>query len=92
MFLGTTFALVYGLSFASLTSLLVHVYLFHGTQIWQQWKESLDQEEDIHMKLNRAYKQAPDWWYIALGVATFAMSLATCEGWDTKMVFHLLSC
>lgn len=90
LFLGTTFALAYGLTFASLTALLVHAYLFHGSQVWQQWKESLDQEEDIHMKLNRVYKEAPDWWYIALGVGTFAMALATCEGWDTKMVFHSL--
>ena len=87
LFLGTTFALAYGLSFASLTALIVHIYLFHGSQIWQQFKESQDQEEDIHMRLNRAYRQAPDWWYIALGVATFAMAITTCEGWDTGMVF-----
>ena len=86
LFLGTTFALAYGLSFAAITSVLVHVYLFHGAQIWRQLKESLEVDEDIHTKLNRAYKQAPDWWYLALGVSMFAMSLAVCEKWDTRLV------
>jgi OPT family oligopeptide transporter len=86
LFLGTTFALAYGLSFASIASVLVHTYLFHGTQIWQQFKESLDTEEDIHTKLNKVYKQTPDWWYLALGVGMFAIALAVCEGWSTGMV------
>jgi OPT family oligopeptide transporter len=86
LFLGTTFALAYGLSFASITSVLVHVYLFHGAQIWRQFKEALEADEDIHTKLNRAYKQAPDWWYLALGISMFAISLVVCEKWDTRMV------
>jgi hypothetical protein len=40
-----------------------------------------------HMKLSRAYRQAPDWWYIALGAGMFAMALDVCEGWDTRMVY-----
>lgn len=88
LFLGTTFALVYGQSFASITSVLVHTYLFHGAQIWRQFKEALDSEDDIHMKLSRAYKEAPDWWYLVLGLTTFGISLGVCQGWDTGMVRH----
>lgn len=91
LFLGTTFALTYGLSFASITSVLMHTYLFYSDEIWRQFKEALNQEDDIHMKLNKAYRQAPDWWYVALGVVTLAMSLAVCEGWDTQMV-HMTFC
>ena len=86
LFLGTTFALAYGLSFASITAILVHIYLFYATDIWRQFKESLNQEDDIHMKLSRAYRQAPDWWYMALGVSMLALSIGVCEGWDTQMV------
>jgi len=89
LFLGTTFALAYGQSFASITSVLVHVYLYHGSEIWGQFKESLDQDEDVHMKLNRVYHQAPDWWYVVLGVVTFAISIAACEAWETRMVTTL---
>jgi len=89
LFLGTTFALAYGQSFASITSVLVHVYLYHGSEIWYQFRESLNQDEDIHMRLNRVYRQAPDWWYLVLGIVTFAMSVAACEAWETRMVFLL---
>ena len=87
LFLGTTFALAYGLSFGAITSVLVHTYLFYGSEIWRQFRESLNQEDDIHMKLNKAYRQAPDWWYLALGVGMFGMAVGVCEGWDTQTVF-----
>jgi len=86
LFLGTTFALAYGLSFATITAVLVHTYLFYGDEIWRQFKESLHQEDDIHMKLMKAYRQAPDWWYVALGLVMFGISVGVCEGWDTQMV------
>jgi OPT family oligopeptide transporter len=86
LFLGTTFALGYGLSFASITCVLVHTYLFNGPEIWRQFKASLKQEDDVHMRLNKAYKPCPDWWYVALGVVMLGLSLATIEGWDTQMV------
>jgi len=89
LFLGTTFALTYGQSFATITSVLVHVYLYHGSEIWHQFRESLNQEQDIHMRLNHVYRQAPDWWYLLLGIVTFAMSLAACEAWETRLVFPL---
>ena len=86
LFLGTTFALSYGLSFGTITSVIVHVYLFYGAEIWRQFKESWNQEDDIHMKLSKAYRQAPDWWYVALGLIMFGMAVGTVEGWDTHMV------
>jgi OPT family oligopeptide transporter len=86
LFLGTTFALAYGLSFGAITSVLVHTYLFYGSEIWRQFKESLDQEDDIHMKLNKAYRQAPDWWYLALGLVMFGIAIGICEGYDNQMV------
>jgi hypothetical protein len=46
----------------------------------------MNQEDDIHMKLNKVYKQAPDWWYAGLGLVMFAVAIGVCEGWDTQMV------
>ena len=86
LFLGTTFALSYGLSFASLASVLVHVCLFQGVQIWRQFRIPSPAEDDIHMKLNRVYKDVPDWWYIALGLVMFGFSIGVCEGWETQLV------
>ena len=63
---STTFALAYGLSFATITSLIVYTYLHHGTTIWKQYRNSSEEEPDIHMKLMRKYKEAPTWWYMSL--------------------------
>jgi hypothetical protein len=66
LFLSTTFAMSYGLSFAAIASLVVYTALHHGKTIWRQYKSSTNEKPDIHMKLMRKYKEAPTWWYMAL--------------------------
>jgi hypothetical protein len=66
LFLSTTFAMSYGLSFAAISSLIVYTYLHHGHTIWKQYKNSTNEKPDIHMKLMRKYKEAPTWWYMSL--------------------------
>jgi len=59
LFLSTTFAMSYGLSFAAIASLIVYTYLNHGKQIWGQFRNSTKEEPDIHMRLMSKYKEAP---------------------------------
>lgn len=66
LFISTTFAMSYGLSFAAITSLIVYTYLHHGKTIWRQYKNSTTEQPDIHMKLMRKYPEAPTWWYMTL--------------------------
>jgi len=66
LFISTTFAISYGLSFAAIASLIVYTYLHHGKTIWQQYRNSANEKPDIHMKLMRKYKEAPTWWYMSL--------------------------
>lgn len=61
LFLGTTFAVAYGLTFATINTIRIHTYLFYVEEIRRQFKESLNQEDDIHMKLNKVYGKGPDW-------------------------------
>lgn len=68
LFISTTFAISYGLSFAAIASLIVYTYLHHGSMIWNQWKHSKTEDDDIHMKLMRKYPEAPTWWYTSLFV------------------------
>lgn len=68
LFISTTFAMSYGLSFAAIASLIVYTYLHHGKMIWSQWKNSKTENDDIHMKLMRKYPEAPTWWYMSLFV------------------------
>ncbi|KAI5867752.1 small oligopeptide transporter [Durotheca rogersii] len=84
-FLSTQFALSYGLSFAAVAAVVVHVVLYHGKQIVAQFKLGRKQEDDIHMKLMKRYRDAEDWWYLALFVVMVGLSFAVCCGWPTGL-------
>jgi OPT family oligopeptide transporter len=85
LFLSTTFALSYGLSFAAIVSLIVYTYLNHGKSIWRQYKNSTTEDEDIHMKMMRKYKEAPNWWYLTLFAIMIGMSFITIFAFTTNL-------
>lgn len=92
LFLSTTFALSYGLSFAAIASLIVYTYLNHGKQIWSQFRNSTKEEEpDIHMKLMSKYKEAPTWWYMVLFVIMIVLSLITVLAFPTNLSKHIVN-
>jgi hypothetical protein len=66
LFLPTQFALAYGLSFAAVSAVLIHVALYHGKEIWGQFKLARHQEDDVHMRLMKKYRDAEDWWYAGM--------------------------
>lgn len=68
LFISTTFAMSYGLSFAAIASLIVYTYLHHGSHIKKQWNASTREKEDVHMRLMKRYPEAPAWWYMSLFV------------------------
>lgn len=63
LFLSTTFAISYGLSFAGITATIVHTALYYRKQIWIQARRSLSEQPDIHARLMSRYRQVPEWWY-----------------------------
>ncbi|KAK3015110.1 hypothetical protein RJ639_006790 [Escallonia herrerae] len=76
--LSVFFALTYGFGFATIASTLTHVGLFYGREIYQRFRASYKDKEDIHTRLMRKYKDIPSWWfYLLLGV-TVAVSLLLC--------------
>ncbi|KAM3445235.1 hypothetical protein NHJ13734_000573 [Beauveria thailandica] len=83
LFLPTQFALAYGTSFAAVSAVLIHVALYHGREILDQFKMARHQEDDVHMRLMKKYRDAEDWWYAALFVVMMAISFAVVAGWDT---------
>jgi OPT oligopeptide transporter protein len=86
LFLSTTFALCYAISFATVTSVVVHTYLYHGTEIVQRYKMARNQEDDIHMRLMKKYRDAPDWWYLAMFLAMVSKPMRT--GLARPLIFH----
>jgi len=84
LFLSTTFAISYGLSFASITALITHTFLYHRKQIWTQARKAMHEQPDIHARLMSRYKQVPEWWYGCIFVAMFAAGIICITVWDTK--------
>ncbi|ODA78576.1 hypothetical protein RJ55_05958 [Drechmeria coniospora] len=83
LFLSTQFAMAYGLSFAAMSAVIIHVALYHGPDIWRQFKMARHQEDDVHMRLMKKYRDAEDWWYAALFVVMIAISFGVVVGWPT---------
>ncbi|KAH7287973.1 hypothetical protein KP509_31G005700 [Ceratopteris richardii] len=74
--MSTLFALNYGLSFAQLTASLSHVALFHGREIWEFAKKSLQYERmDIHTRLMKRYRDIPSWWFGLLALISIGGSV-----------------
>jgi OPT family small oligopeptide transporter len=84
LYLSVTFALAYGLSFASVTATLTHTFLFYRKQIWHQARRSIHEQADIHARLMARYPQVPNWWFAIVFVVMFVFGVISIEVWDTK--------
>ncbi|KAF2420542.1 small oligopeptide transporter-like protein [Tothia fuscella] len=87
LFMSTTFAISYGLSFATIASLVVYTWIHYRQQIWSQFRNSRGQEKDIHMKLMAKYPEVPTWWYAALFVLMVALSFVVVLAWPTEFAW-----
>lgn len=84
LFISATFAISYGLSFASITATLTHTFLYYRKQIWTQARRSLSEQPDIHARLMSVYKEVPDWWYISVFLTMFVFGIVAIEVWHTQ--------
>ncbi|TDL15604.1 OPT oligopeptide transporter [Rickenella mellea] len=85
LFISTTFAISYGLSFASITSTLTHTFLFFRKQIWVQSRRAMHEQPDIHARLMSRYRQVPDWWYAVIFLTMFVFGIISIEVYHTQM-------
>ncbi|KAJ4716021.1 Oligopeptide transporter like [Melia azedarach] len=76
--LSMFFALTYGFGFATIASTVTHVGFFYGREIYERFRASYKEKEDIHTRLMRRYKDIPPWWFYLMLAATLAISLVLC--------------
>jgi hypothetical protein len=88
LFLSTNFGLCYGVAFASYIAIIVHTFLYNGSEIWERYKLARRQPADVHLRLMRQYKDSPEWWYLIIFIVLLALGFVTCLFWDT----HLTVC
>jgi OPT family small oligopeptide transporter len=82
-YLGATFAFVYGLSFASITSVLTHIAVWHKSDLWAALKGK--NRLDIHARLMKSYRKTPWYWYAAVIVVVTAIAIVLVEVYETKL-------
>lgn len=83
--LGPIFSMAYPMSFASLIATLTHIALFYGPDVWNRARSSRYEEPDVHLKLMRKYKEAPEWWFAAIFVLSFAFGMVASQYWPTHL-------
>ncbi|RDB22006.1 Sexual differentiation process protein isp4 [Hypsizygus marmoreus] len=84
LYLSTTFAISYGLSFASITATLTHAFLYFRKQIYTQARRAMHEQPDIHARLMSRYAQVPQWWYICIFLTMFVFGVVAIEVWETQ--------
>ncbi|KAG5931379.1 hypothetical protein E4U53_001803 [Claviceps sorghi] len=83
--LGATFSLSYCMSFATLASTIAHCALFYGGDIWRRARRYKSEEADVHMKLMRKYREAPEWWFATVFAISFAFGMISSQVWKTHL-------
>lgn len=79
LFMSTTFATVYALSFTLATAAIVHTLIYNGKEIYLRYKNAHTEMEDVHAKLMRNYPEVPDWRYWAIFVVSTTIGIAVIE-------------
>ncbi|KAN0109004.1 OPT oligopeptide transporter [Russula decolorans] len=85
IFLSASFAITYGLSFATITATLTHTFLYYRKFIWSHARCPLSAQRDIHARLMSVYKEVPCWWYLTIFVTMFVFGVVVIEVWETDL-------
>ncbi|TRM62818.1 OPT oligopeptide transporter protein-domain-containing protein [Schizophyllum amplum] len=85
LFISSSFALGYGVSFASISATVVHSLLYFRKPIQKQFQRSLNEQPDIHARLMAKYPVLPDWWFIVILAVTFTFGVVCIEVWPTEL-------
>lgn len=64
---------------------IMHTALYYGADSWRRARNSKYDEPDVHLKLMRKYKEAPEWWFFAVFVGSFVFGLVSSLAWPTHL-------
>ncbi len=68
-------------TFASLSSVLVHMLLHHGNDWWKQLRTTslAKKGNDLHCRLISLYPDVPDWWFAIISVVSLIVILVVAQ-------------
>ncbi|KAK3193867.1 hypothetical protein Dsin_025177 [Dipteronia sinensis] len=89
LYMSVVLLYIYGTGFASIAASLSHFIVFHGRDVWQQFKRACGNSnnstsEDVHNRLMKKYNPIPQWWFFAIMVSTIALLIFSCEGFGKQ--------
>ncbi|KAH9855546.1 small oligopeptide transporter [Lenzites betulinus] len=90
LFLSATFAISYGLAFASITATIVHAAIYFRKPIMVHLHRSLGEQPDVHAQLMSKYPQVPEWWYGCILAVTFVFACLAIKLYPTQMTIWAL--
>lgn len=85
VYLSACLNVTYTIAYALTTAVVTHTALWHGPRLWRGLRNIKVEAPDIHLKLIRAYPEVPDWWYAAMFLVLFALSIVCVEVFDTNL-------
>ncbi|KAI0080041.1 OPT oligopeptide transporter [Panus rudis PR-1116 ss-1] len=85
LYLPATFIISYGAQFASLTAIIVHVFLWYRHDIVRQFRRGLSDRRDVHSRLMSVYPEVPNWWYMIVGLVAFVFGVVSIEIFPTDL-------
>ena len=86
LYLSPLFAISIGSGFLRFTATIVHVLLFHGSDMWKQSRSAMNAAKlDVHAKLMQRYKQVPQWWFLVLLLGSVVVSLLMSLVWKEEV-------
>lgn len=90
-YLGAANSLLYSAFFAIYLATIVYAGLYHQREIVSgfkaafKWRNARDEYNDVHNRLMRRYKEAPEWWYLVLLAVAFVMGCVCVKVYHTGM-------
>ncbi|RKP10398.1 OPT oligopeptide transporter protein-domain-containing protein [Thamnocephalis sphaerospora] len=79
------FANSYGIGFAAMAAIWVHIIIYHGKDMLQRIRTSRSTADDVHARLMDRYPTVPHSWYLITLVVSTVLAIFTCEYYDTQL-------
>ncbi|KAJ7106264.1 OPT oligopeptide transporter protein-domain-containing protein, partial [Mycena epipterygia] len=89
-YLSASYAVVYGVFFATYTATLTHAFLYHRHEIAHGFRSILSRRKtsemhaDVHVRLMEHYNEVPEWQYFVVLVCAIALGAAGVGVYPTQ--------
>ncbi|KAJ5936413.1 OPT oligopeptide transporter [Penicillium verhagenii] len=102
-YMTASYAVMFFCFFGAYMAGVIHIILYNrhelskGFKSLLQWKNAREEHEDVHNRLMKVYKDAPDWWYLVILALCFIIGCVVAHVYTPSfpiwgMVVSLLLC